>query len=126
MFGYYGGGAIAAVRRGYNCLTFEGPGQGEVIREQGLPFRYDWEKVVTPVVDYALSRPEVDPRKVALFGISLGGVPGPPCCRLRAQAGRPYRRRRGLPALVPGILRHRQQLSPVRRDSERVDGFYQG
>jgi pimeloyl-ACP methyl ester carboxylesterase len=73
----YGGGAIAAVRRGYNCLTFEGPGQGEVIREQGIPFRYDWEKVVTPVVDYALSRPEVDPGKVALFGISLGGYLAP-------------------------------------------------
>jgi pimeloyl-ACP methyl ester carboxylesterase len=70
-------GAIAAVRRGYNCLTFEGPGQGEVIREQGIPFRYDWEKVITPVVDYALSLPEVDADKVALFGISLGGYLAP-------------------------------------------------
>ncbi len=70
-------GAIAAVRRGYNCLTFEGPGQGEVIREQGIPFRYDWEAVIVPVVDYALSRPEVDPDKVALMGISLGGYLAP-------------------------------------------------
>jgi pimeloyl-ACP methyl ester carboxylesterase len=73
----YNGGAVAAVRRGYNCLTFEGPGQGEVIREQGIPFRYDWEKVITPVVDYALSRPEVDPGRIALFGISLGGYLAP-------------------------------------------------
>ena len=73
----YNQGAIAAVRRGYNCLTFEGPGQGEVIREQGIPFRYDWEKVITPVVDYAMSRPEVDQDRVALFGISMGGYLAP-------------------------------------------------
>jgi len=48
-------------------LIFEGPGQGAVIREQELPYRYDWEKVVTPVVDYALSRDNVDPNKVALI-----------------------------------------------------------
>ena len=70
-------GAVAAVRRGYNCLTFEGPGQGEVIRDQDIPFRYDWEEVITPVVDYALSRPDVDPDKLALMGISLGGYLAP-------------------------------------------------
>jgi len=70
-------GAVAAVRRGYNCITFEGPGQGEVIREQGIPFRYDWEAVIVPVVDYALTRPEVDPDRVALMGISLGGYLAP-------------------------------------------------
>ncbi len=73
----YNGGAVAAVRRGYNCLTFEGPGQGEVIREQGIPFRYDWEKVITPVVDYVVSRPEVDPGRVALLGYSMGGYLAP-------------------------------------------------
>ena len=31
--------AVAAVERGYNVLTFEGPGQGQVIRVQGLPMR---------------------------------------------------------------------------------------
>ena len=46
----------AALARGYNCLIFEGPGQGELIREQRIPFRPDWEKVVTPVVDFALTR----------------------------------------------------------------------
>lgn len=66
-------GAAAAVRRGYNCLTFDGPGQGAPVREGKLPFRHDWEKVVTPAVDYALSRPEVDGGKLALMGMSLGG-----------------------------------------------------
>ena len=66
-------GGAAAVRRGYNCLTFDGPGQGMPAREQKLFFRHDWEKVVTPVVDYALTRPEVDGDNLALIGMSLGG-----------------------------------------------------
>ncbi|MFH1868153.1 MAG: alpha/beta fold hydrolase [Candidatus Omnitrophota bacterium] len=67
----------AAARRGYNCLVFEGPGQGQVIREQKISFRYDWEKVVTPVIDYAISRPDVDKEKLALMGISMGGYLAP-------------------------------------------------
>jgi dienelactone hydrolase len=73
----YFGQALAALKRGYNCLLFEGPGQGGVIREQGLQFRYDWEKVVTPVVDFALKQPEVDADKLALMGISFGGYLAP-------------------------------------------------
>jgi len=70
----YTSAAAPALERGYNCLTFEGPGQGGVIRKQKIPFRYDWEKVVTPVVDYAISRKEiVDPSRIALMGISMGG-----------------------------------------------------
>src|SRR5262249_56863848 len=59
--------AIPAVRRGYNCLTFDGPGQGRALIKQGLVMRPDWETVVRPVVDYVLARPEVDPRRVALI-----------------------------------------------------------
>ena len=70
----YTSAAAPALERGYNCLTFEGPGQGGVIRKQKIPFRYDWEKVVIPVVDYAFSRPEeIDPKRIALMGISMGG-----------------------------------------------------
>jgi pimeloyl-ACP methyl ester carboxylesterase len=70
----YTSAAAPALERGYNCLTFEGPGQGGVIRKQKIPFRYDWEKVVSPVVDYALSRRlDVDPKHIALMGISMGG-----------------------------------------------------
>ena len=56
-------------------MTFEGPGQGGVIRKQKIPFRPDWEKVVTPVVDYALTNraKEIDPNRIALMGISMGG-----------------------------------------------------
>jgi alpha-beta hydrolase superfamily lysophospholipase len=66
----------AAQRRGYHCLLFEGPGQGAVIREQGLPFRHDWEAVVGPVLDWAQRQPEVDER-IALMGISMGGYLAP-------------------------------------------------
>jgi len=73
----YFAGAAAAVARGYHCLTFTGPGQGRAIREEGLPFRPDWECVVTPVVDYAVTRREVDPTRIGLLGWSLGGYLAP-------------------------------------------------
>lgn len=75
------GDAMAAVKRGYHCLVFEGPGQGKALRQQGLIFRHDWEKVITPVVDYAVMRPEVDPEKIAILGYSFGGylVPRAAC-----------------------------------------------
>ena len=65
--------ALEGVKRGYNVLTFEGPGQGEVIRVQKIPFRYDWEKVVGPVLDYATKRPDVDSERIGIWGISMGG-----------------------------------------------------
>lgn len=69
--------AKLAVERGFNCLLFEGPGQGEMIRKQKIPFRPDWETVVTPVVDFALDLTEVDPDRVGLMGISFGGYLAP-------------------------------------------------
>ncbi len=65
--------AAAALRRGYNVLAFDGPGQGAALREQKLVMRPDWEAVITPVVDYALTRGEIAAGKIVLFGYSLGG-----------------------------------------------------
>jgi pimeloyl-ACP methyl ester carboxylesterase len=65
--------AAAALRRGYNVLAFDGPGQGAALREQNLVMRPDWEAVVTPVVDYALTRGEIAAEELVLFGYSLGG-----------------------------------------------------
>jgi hypothetical protein len=39
--------AAAALRRGYNVLAFDGPGQGAVLREQKMAMRPDWEVVIT-------------------------------------------------------------------------------
>jgi alpha-beta hydrolase superfamily lysophospholipase len=70
-------GARAAVERGYNVLVFDGPGQYSAVHGQGLHFRPNWESVVTPVVDYALTRKEVDPKRIALHCESLGGYLSP-------------------------------------------------
>jgi pimeloyl-ACP methyl ester carboxylesterase len=67
----------AARRYGWNCLVFEGPGQGAALRDHGLPMRPDWEAVVTPVVDVALGLRGVDPDRIALLGMSLGGYLAP-------------------------------------------------
>jgi dienelactone hydrolase len=67
----------AARRRGWNCLIFEGPGQGSALRVNKLRFRYDWEAVVTPVVDFALNLRGVDPERIVLLGMSMGGYLAP-------------------------------------------------
>ena len=69
----YFAGVAGALRRGYNCLAFEGPGQGRVLYQQRLAMRSDWERVVTPVVDYALTRQEIAPSRLILMGFDLGG-----------------------------------------------------
>jgi dienelactone hydrolase len=66
-------GGAGGTARGYDCLTFDGPGQGYALWKQKLYFRPDWEKAITPVVDFALSRPDVDPKRIAIQGISQGG-----------------------------------------------------
>jgi Prolyl oligopeptidase family len=69
---YVQGGA-AGLDRGYNCLTFDGPGQNTALHDQRLYFRADWEHVITPVVDYALTRDDVDPDRIAIQGVSQAG-----------------------------------------------------
>src|SRR5215471_175609 len=66
-------GALAARERGYTVITFDGPGQAGPHYRDGLLFRPDWETVVSPVIDWAVARPEVDPRRIALSGLSMGG-----------------------------------------------------
>ncbi len=69
----YAMGGADAIARGYNALIFEGPGQGSLLFQRQIPFRPDWENVITPVVDYLRSRCDVDPRRIVLNGSSLGG-----------------------------------------------------
>ncbi|RDL37690.1 uncharacterized protein BP5553_05123 [Venustampulla echinocandica] len=64
---------FAALERGWNVITYEGPGQPTVLRSQGLGFIAEWEEVVTPVVDYLETLPEVDMTKVGLVGFSMAG-----------------------------------------------------
>ncbi len=76
--------AAGVAARGYHCLFFDGPGQGEMLIEQGVPMRPDWEAVVRPVVDFALTLPGIDPARIALWGWSLGGY-----LALRGASGEP-------------------------------------
>ena len=66
-------GIADALDRGWNAVTFDGPGQNAALVRQHLTFRPDWEKVITPVVDYLLTRADVDAAKMALLGVSQAG-----------------------------------------------------
>jgi alpha-beta hydrolase superfamily lysophospholipase len=68
--------AAAAHQRGLSVLTYEGPGQGAVLREQGLTMQADWEKPNSAVLDAFLSN-HPKPRKIVLLGESLGGYLAP-------------------------------------------------
>jgi pimeloyl-ACP methyl ester carboxylesterase len=73
----FGGGA-AAVRRGYNAFLWEGPGQvGAFALDPSLTYRPDWEVPTRYAVDYVLSRDDVDPKRLALAGNSMGGYFAP-------------------------------------------------
>lgn len=64
--------APQAIKRGYNFLTVDLPGQG-MLPMEGHFFRADTEVPMKVVMDYAYSRPEIDREKLAVFGISNGG-----------------------------------------------------
>lgn len=69
--------AVAAGARGYHCLLFDGPGQGEMLYHHGMPMRPDWEHVISQVVDWAVTRDIVDADRLVLSGWSLGGYLAP-------------------------------------------------
>ena len=66
-------GIAPALERGYNVFVFHGPGQGTALLQQKLYSRPDWEKVVSPVIDYISMRREIDLGRIALLGVSQGG-----------------------------------------------------
>jgi hypothetical protein len=66
-------GGAGAAERGYHWMTFDGPGQQAALYEQGIPFRPDWEAVLTPVLDAMLARPDVDRDRIAVIGVSQAG-----------------------------------------------------
>ncbi len=57
---------------GYNFMTVDLPGQG-LLPMYGKPFRPDMNVPMKAVIDYALSRGDVDPAKLACYGYSGGG-----------------------------------------------------
>ncbi|MEU9286171.1 alpha/beta hydrolase [Streptomyces sp. NPDC048275] len=66
-------GVPAALDRGWNALVYDGPGQGQLLFVDQVVFTPTWEKVVTPLVDWLVARPDVDTEKIALTGLSMAG-----------------------------------------------------
>lgn len=60
-------------RRGVSSLIIDQPGTGEALRLHGLTARYDSEHWASRVVDWLETHPEVDPKRIGLEGVSLGG-----------------------------------------------------
>jgi len=63
--------------RGWNFVSYEGPGQNTPRRQQDIGFQPNWWDVVTPIVDFLVSRPDVDASRLALVGASFGGILAP-------------------------------------------------
>lgn len=64
------------VNRGVSCFVADAPGQGEALNIHNLTFPPDYERAVTAVVDYLSTRPDVDPKRIGLYGVSTGGYFG--------------------------------------------------
>jgi len=63
------------LERGIATLSVDGPGQGEA--EYDLPIRGDWEVPGAAVIDYLHTEPGIDPGRIGVWGVSLGGYYAP-------------------------------------------------
>ena len=63
----------ALARRGVSTLCVDQPGSGEALRLQNLPVDPHSESWASKAVDWLEQRPDVDPRRIGMTGISLGG-----------------------------------------------------
>ncbi|MEI7626520.1 MAG: hypothetical protein WCK06_10295 [Actinomycetota bacterium] len=69
----WGAGGFAALERDWNVLIFDGPGEGGMLFERNQTFIPEWERVITPIVDWLRRRPDVDRDRIVLSGSSFGG-----------------------------------------------------
>jgi dienelactone hydrolase len=73
------GGAGQYVRRGMSFIDVDGPGHGGTLRHHKLYAPSDSERVAKAVIDYLVTRPDVDAERIGLHGSSMGGYSGPRC-----------------------------------------------
>ena len=64
-------------RRGISLLIVDHPGVGAALRLQGLPSGPDTEKPAGASVDYLETRSDVDPKRIGIMALSLGGYYAP-------------------------------------------------
>ena len=67
----------ALAKRGVSTLCVDQPGTGEALRLQNLPATHESERWASRWVDWLETRPEVDPGRIGMTGISLGGYYAP-------------------------------------------------
>jgi dipeptidyl aminopeptidase/acylaminoacyl peptidase len=86
---YFGGREMND--RGWAVLYVDTPGRGSSIYLKGITTRPDYEVPGKACVDYLVARPEVDPERIALLGISMAGYYAPRVAafdeRIRALVG---------------------------------------
>jgi dienelactone hydrolase len=63
----------ALARRGISTLCVDQPGSGEALRLQGLPVDPHSETWASKAVDWLEAQSDVDPARIGMTGISLGG-----------------------------------------------------
>jgi dienelactone hydrolase len=63
----------ALARRGVSTLCVDQPGTGETLRLQGIPATPYSERWASKAVDWLEQQPGVDPSRIGMTGISLGG-----------------------------------------------------
>jgi hypothetical protein len=73
LTGLWNEAAAGALQRGLNAYVFDGPGQQSMLFRHSMPFRPDWEAVLTPVLDMLVARPDVDADRLVGYGVSQGG-----------------------------------------------------
>ena len=116
-------------RRGIALMLVDTPGRGSTLRLKGIPTRADYEIPVRAATDYLLDRPEVDPDRVGIMGISMGGYYAP-----RAAAFDPRFKAmalwcgcfdilRDLYAFYPPIQGQMQWIAGVDSDAEAREKF---
>ena len=76
------GGAGQYVRRGISFIDVDGPGHGGTLRYHNLYAPPDSERVAKAVIDYLVTRADVDPERIGLLGSSMGGYSGPRCATI--------------------------------------------
>ena len=63
--------------RGIACLIVDGPGNGESVRFRNLYLHHETERYATAAYEYLAARSEIDPKRIGVMAISLGGYYAP-------------------------------------------------
>jgi len=74
---WYSGLPTALARRGISTLCVDQPGTGEALRLEDIPATHESERWASRWVDWLEAQPDVDPTRLGMTGISLGGYYAP-------------------------------------------------